>query len=98
MHMMMMQGVVFSFVHAVVLLAVSFFILLAARKSDSQNIKTFGYVLAVLLWVSAALIFGKGISERHPMFHRMNMMGEKMGKLMPHCEGLQQAGPTMPTK
>ena len=49
---MMMHGIVFSFVHAVVLLAVSFFILLAARKLDSQNIKIFGYVIAVSLWVA----------------------------------------------
>lgn len=94
----MMHGVVFSLVHAVVLLALSFFILLAARKSDSQNIKTFGYVIAVLLWVSAALVFGKGIFDRHPMFHRMHMMGEKMGKPMLHCEALQQTGQATPIK
>ena len=75
---MMMHGIVFSFVHVVVLLAISFFVLLSARKSDSQNIKTFGYVIVVLLWVAAALVLGKGVSARHPMFHRMHMMGEKM--------------------
>ena len=87
---MMMHGVVFSLVHAVVLLALSFFILLAARKSDSQNIKTFGYVIAVLLWVSAALVFGKGIFDRHPMFHRMHMMGGKIGHSMMGSEMQQQ--------
>ena len=79
-------------------LAVSFFILLAARKSDSQNIKTFGYVVAVLLWVAAALVFGRGISACHPMCHRMRMMGDKMGKPMSHCEDLQQTGQAKPTK
>lgn len=94
----MMHGIVFSLVHAVMLLAVSFFILLAARKSESQNIKTFGYVIAVLLWVAAVLVFGKGISVRHPMFHRMHMMGEKMGRPMPHSEVPSQAGQAAPTK
>ncbi|MGA2775790.1 MAG: hypothetical protein ABSE81_07020 [Candidatus Omnitrophota bacterium] len=88
---MMMSGVVFSFVHAVVLLAISFFILLAVRKLDSQNIKTFGYVIAVLLWVAAALVLGKGVSVRHPMFHRMHMMGEKYPEVSQHVE---QAAPT----
>ena len=95
---MMMHGVVFSLVQAVVLLAVSFFILLAARKSDSQNIRIFGYVIAVLLWVAAALVLGKGISARHPIFHRMHMLGEKMGRPMPHSEVPQQAGQAAPTK
>ena len=94
----MMHGLVFSLVHAVVLLAVSFFILLAARKSDSQNIKTFGYVIAVLLWVSAALVFGKGIFAHHPMFHRMHMMSEKMGKPMRGAEATQQANQAIPVK
>ncbi len=95
---MMMHGVSFSLVHAVVLLAVSFFILLAARKTDSSNIKTFGYVIAVLLWVAAALVLGKGISARHPIFHRMHMMGDKMGRTIPHSEVPQQAGQAAPTK
>jgi len=94
----MMHGVVFSLVHAVVLLAVSFFILLAARKADSQNIKTFGYVIAVLLWVVAALVFGKGISARQPIFHKMHMMSEKMGRPMSHSEVPQQANQAASTK
>ena len=95
---MMMHGVVFSLVQAVVLLAVSFFILLVARKSDSQNIKTFGYVIAVLLWVAAALVLGKGISARHPMFHRMHMTGEKMGRPIAHTEASQHVEQAAPTK
>jgi low temperature requirement protein LtrA len=97
MYMGMHSGV-FSLVHAIMLLAVSFFILLAARKSDSQNIKTFGYVIAVLLWVAAALIMGKGIFDRRPMFNRMQMMGEKMERPVPHSEVSQQAVQAVPSK
>ena len=92
--MCMMQGLVFSLVHEVLILAVSFFVLLAARKTDSQNIKTFGYVIAALLWVGAALVFGKGISVRHQMFHKTCMTGEKMGMPMPRGEVPQAVAPT----
>lgn len=94
----MMPGIVFSLVHAVVLLAVSFFVLLVARKSDSQNLKMFGYGIAVLLWVAAALVFGKGISSRQHTFNRMHMMGEKMGRPMSPGEVPPQAGQAAPTK
>lgn len=89
--MYMMHGVVFSLVPAVVLLAISFFVLLAARKSDSQLLKTFGYVIAVLLWVAAALVFGSGISGCHSQPYKKHMMGERMGRtMMPHSEFPQQ--------
>jgi hypothetical protein len=93
-----MHSGIFSLVQAVVLLAISFFILLAGRKSDSQNIKIFGYVIAVLLWVSAALVFGKAIFDRHPMFHRMHTIGECMGKPMGRTETPQPANQALPAK
>lgn len=94
----MVHGAIFSLVHAVVLLAVSYFILLTARKSDSQNLKVFGYCIAVLLWVGAALILGKGISGNNREFHKMQFMGEKMERKM-NCSGpgaMQQANPQLP--
>lgn len=97
--MCMMHGVVFSLVQAVLLLSVSFFVLLAAHKSDSANIKNFGYAIAILLWVAAALVFGKGVSTRHPMiFHKMNMMGERMGRPMRGAEVPQQPNQALPAK
>ena len=51
---------VFGLGSAGVLLAVSFFVMLAARKEET-GLKVFGYVIAVLLWVSAAAILGSGI-------------------------------------
>ena len=62
-----------------VLLSISFFVLLASGKTASQNLKVFGYVIAVCLWISAALVFSAGIymlaTGRHPM---MNMMQQMM--------------------
>jgi len=62
-----MYGVVFGFVHAVVILAVSFFVLLSAVKNESAALKTFGLVIAVFLWISAALIFTKGLTSSNFM-------------------------------
>ena len=79
-----MNGIVFSFVCSVMLLALSFFVLLTNRKHDAQWIKTFGYVVAALLWVSAAIVFGGGFRERPCRAMNMDMkkmppmMGEKM--------------------
>jgi len=82
-----MQGGTMALVHAVVLLALSFFVLLASLKSDSKPLKTFGYAIAVLLWISAALVFGKAMASRHCAMNKMHMMGQKecasmMGKEM----------------
>jgi len=88
---MEMHGMVFGFVHAVVILAVSFFVLLAAVKSESPALKTFGFVIAVFLWISAALVFGKGLTGNHFIMNKMCMMHEKgcpsmMGGAMPQMK------------
>ncbi len=78
-----MQGGTVVLVHAVILLALSFFVLLAALKNDSQGLKTFGVVIAVLLWLATALIVGKAITGRYCKMNKMNMMGGKMcGSMM----------------
>jgi hypothetical protein len=69
----------FAIIPTTVLLTISFFVLFALAKTESGALKTFGYVIAVCLWISAALIFSSGIymitTGRHPM---MNMMQEMM--------------------
>ena len=73
-----------SFVQAVGLLTVSFFVLVAARKLDSPGLKTFGFVVAVLLWAAAALVFGAGVYKmasgdscrRGEMMQRMMQQGQ----------------------
>jgi hypothetical protein len=72
------------------LLVVSFFVLFALGKTESQSLKTFGYVIAVCLWISASLIFSAGIymlaTGRHPMMNMMQQMmkGQMQQPMMQH--------------
>lgn len=59
MGMMRLVGL-FALIPAAVLLTISFFVLVVLRKLDTQGLKTFGYVVAVLLWVAAALVISAG--------------------------------------
>jgi glucan phosphoethanolaminetransferase (alkaline phosphatase superfamily) len=69
----------FALIPITVLLSISFFILLVLNTIKSEGLKILGYCLAVLLWVSAALVFSAGIytisTGRNPM---KCMMEEKM--------------------
>ena len=77
------HGGIFSFVHAVLLLAVSFFVILAAHRADSSGIKTFGYAIAVLLCVASAVTFAAGLVGRHQMMaRRMHMWGKMCNPTM----------------
>lgn len=92
-----MGGGIFGLVHAVILLAVSFFVLLAAIKSDSKPLRAFGYVIAALLWVCAVLVFSKGIAGRYGMMDRMHMMsGKKCGPMMAGSMDQKAANMPMP--
>ena len=86
-----MHGITFSFVQAVVVLAISFFVLSFSIKQEVRWLKTFGFTVAVLLWVSAALVFGKGVSGhawngREHSFHP----GQKMWA---HCPFMKHGMP-----
>lgn len=79
------------------LLSVSFFVLFTAKKSEQNSLKSFGWVVAVLLWLSAALIFsggmvslatGRGCGMRHPMMMSGGMMKEMPRSMMQ--EGRQE--------
>ena len=43
------------------LLTVSFFVLFALQKAESNKLKSFGRVIAMLLWICAALVLLSGI-------------------------------------
>ncbi len=53
------------------LLTVSFFVLFASSKAEHQGLKSFAGVIAVLLWLSAAMVLIGGIG--------MGMKGHMMG-------------------
>lgn len=78
----MLHGVIIAFTHAVIVLTASFFVLFAVQKIEAQWLKIFGYVLAVLLWLAAALTFAGGATgfnnSRACMMGGHGMMKGKM--------------------
>ena len=70
------------------LLTVSFFVLFAVRKQESQGLKAFGYFVTVLLWCSALLVLSCSIyvlsTGRSPINCRM---GKSMCARMPASMG-----------
>jgi hypothetical protein len=79
---------VFAVIPTAVLLTISFFVLFTIRKTETQGVKAFGYVVAALLWLSALLVFSVGVytlsSGRPlvpcPMMQKM-MSGQKEGMM-----------------
>ena len=70
-------------VQVALILTVSFFVLLSMHKLDSKSkrLKVFGYVIASLLWLCAAIVLSTGIysivtgkSLREQKMHRMMKM------------------------
>jgi hypothetical protein len=51
----------FAIVPTTLVLTVSFFVLFTLRKVESNVLKSFGYIVAALLWVSALLLFSSGV-------------------------------------
>ncbi len=54
-------GGCFALVPATILLTISFFVLTALQKTLPNKLKAFGFIVVLLLWVSAAMIFSAGI-------------------------------------
>jgi hypothetical protein len=52
---------VFALIPSTVLLTISFFVLVVARKVESHALKVFGYVVAAFLWASVAAIASAGL-------------------------------------
>lgn len=68
------------------LLTVSFFVLVAARKVDSKGLKAFGYAITALLWAAALIVLSIGvyvaITGKHPLMEMMVQMMQAKGQMM----------------
>lgn len=51
----------FAIIPATGLLTISFFVLFALHRTEQRGLKTFGYVITVLLWCSALLVSSIGL-------------------------------------
>ncbi|MDD5432569.1 MAG: hypothetical protein PHO70_06265 [Candidatus Omnitrophica bacterium] len=86
----------FAVIPASVLLTISFFVLFAIRKVESQGLKAFGYVVSAFLWIAVSLILSAGLftlsTGRCPM---MKMMGKMQGNMCGQMQGMQMQMPMM---
>ncbi len=80
----------FAIIPTTVLLTISFFVLFTLRKTEAGGLKVFGYVISVLLWCGALLVFSLGIYTistgrcimQEMMRCKMHGMGAQMPKMM----------------
>jgi len=74
-----------ALVYTTILLTISFFVLVTVRKTDSKNLKVFGYIIAVLLWISVAFVFFSGLYVSTTNFSPSmpHMMRNQMPTQMP---------------
>jgi mannose/fructose/N-acetylgalactosamine-specific phosphotransferase system component IIC len=75
---------VFAFVHATVILTISFFVIFALRKVETKNLKMFGRVIVGLLWLGAILVFSVGIYITYKGKCKMRPMMQQM--MQPHMQ------------
>jgi len=80
-----------AIVPVTVFLTASFFVLFAVSKIDAKNLKSFGYLVTGLLWLSAALIFFASVYGS--LARRNEMMNLKRGMMM---QRQMQQMPPMP--
>jgi hypothetical protein len=69
---------IFLIIPMTVLLTISFFVLFTIRKSADKGIRIFGWLIVVLLWISAALFISLGVyvllTGRYPLMLMMQHM------------------------
>ena len=61
---------IFSVIPVTLLLTISFFVLYAVKRTATRGLRNFGYLVAVLLWLSALLVASVGyyalLTGQHP--------------------------------
>jgi hypothetical protein len=84
---------VLALVPVAMLLTVSFFVLFTREKTEVASLKTFGLVVAVVLWVAAAVILGAGLVGMACWHHgecgKMGMMMNGRGPCGPGMMGMK---------
>jgi hypothetical protein len=83
----------FAIVPATALLTISFFVLCILRKLEAGSLKIFGYVIAALLWLGAALFLSAGTYSILTGRSSACMMMEQMMKGKMH--GMMGSGAMM---
>ncbi len=74
----------FALIPTMVLLTISYFVLVVNKRFEGQGLAKFGAVIAVLLWIVAAIIFSTGIFFAACGGHcagKMGWMGHRMGAM-----------------
>jgi hypothetical protein len=90
MHFMKLAGLM-ALVPATMFLMISFFVLLGASKAEGKGLKSFGKVIAVLLWLCSLMVFTGGMvmtAKGGPMHMMMNKAG--MMQDMAGCPGMDK--------
>ena len=68
------------------LLALSFFVLLSIDKAQTKRLKTFGYGVAVILWLAVLVIISGGVYRLAKGGNQAKYMMHK--EMMMHREGM----------
>jgi len=94
---MMKCGGLFAVIPVTLLLTVSFFVLMAIKRAETERLKIFGYVIAALLWVSAALVSCSALSAltgiECPVMKSMMKCHMRGG---PQCHSMMKGGMEQP--
>lgn len=79
-----------AFIFTVLLLAVSFFVLFVISKVQVRRLKVFGYIITVLLWICAAIVFSTVISVT---LAKRNLNMPMMRKMRSQKQSMMQENP-----